>query len=498
MKNKQYKANSIQQQLLKRLFLVLVVLLLILGCYQHSSMKKYLYESKVEFLDSRFKNISKATITGTYNEDLLNKNKYDILYSISTEEVCAAVINSSGDIIGVKNKYTGIATDISKATSSYIDVPILPKSEYINLLSKKGMSSGYRVVEDKEGKEQIVIYREIGDLESPIGMVQISTYIDNINEILGEQARVYIMSSLAILLIGLALSLLVLKHTLKPLKNMTETLDTVDIKKLDLRLAENSGQIEIDKLSNKFNNMFDRLERSFIKEKRTNEKMKNFILDVSHELRTPLTSIQGFVEVLQMGAAKNEKQLELALDSILMESKRLSKLVNNLLLLAKLEQDVSIEVKKEDISKVIKEIIPHLQVLMNNRKLELDIKEKLYCNINKDQLKQVIYNIVQNSINYTSELDGVISISVSNVYKHNIEYVEICISDNGKGIPKDSLDYVFDRLYRVDKHRSRNKGGYGLGLSIVKQIVSNHNGHIDVYSCEGEGTTFKIYLKMLT
>ena len=495
MKNKKYKSKSIQLQLLNRLFLIFVVLLIILGFYQYSNMKKYLYESKVEFLDSRFKNVSKGIITETYSEELLDKNKYSILDSISSEEVCVAIINTNGDIIGVKNKYTGIATDISKDTRMYMDVPLLEKEKYLQLLNKRGMSGGYRIIKDGEGKNQIVIYREIGDLITPIGMVQISTYIDNVSEILKEQVRVYIISSLAILIIGLILSLAVLKHTLRPLKRMTETLDVIDIEKLDMRLEVNSGQIEIDKLSDKFNNMFDRLEKSFIKEKATNEKMKNFLLDVSHELRTPLTSIQGFVEVLQMGAAKNENQLNLALDSILMESKRLSKLVRNLLLLTKLEQNIFMEVKRENINEVIEEMVPQLHILMKNRKLQLNIEGKLYCEINKDQIKQVIYNIVQNSINHTEELDGMIDIITSEVSKDGKDYIEINISDNGGGIPKESLNHIFDRLYRIDNHRSRNNGGYGLGLSIVKQVVHNHHGEIKVSSIEGLGTTFRIYFR---
>lgn len=497
MKNKKYKSKSIQLQLLNRLFLIFVVLLTILGFYQYSNMKKYLYESKVEFLDSRFKNVNKGIITETYSEELLDKNKYNILDSISSEEVCVAIININGDIIGVKNKYTGIATDISKDTRMYMDVPLLEKEKYLELFNKRGMSGGYRIIKDGEGKNQIVIYREIGNLTTPIGIVQISTYIDNVSEILKEQVRMYIISSLAILIIGLILSLAVLKHTLRPLKSLTETLDVIDIEKLDMRLEVNSGQIEIDKLSDKFNNMFDRLEKSFIKEKATNEKMKNFLLDVSHELRTPLTSIQGFVEVLQMGAAKNEKQLNLALDSILMESKRLSKLVRNLLLLTKLEQNIFMEVKRENINEVIEEMVPQLHILMKNRRLELNIEGKLYCEVNKDQIKQVIYNIVQNGINHTEELDGIITIITSEVSKDGKDYIEISISDNGGGIPKESLNHIFDRLYRVDKHRSRNNGGYGLGLSIVKQIVYNHHGEIKVSSIEGLGTTFRIYFRKI-
>lgn len=115
------------------------------------------------------------------------------------------------------------------------------------------------------------------------------------------------------------------------------TVEQINVGQLHTRLPKDNGQLEIDKLSNSFNNMLERIETSFEKEQYIKEKMRRFVSDASHELRTPLTSIHGFVEVLLRGAAKNEKQLNLALNSILLESERLTKLVNDLLMLTKLD-----------------------------------------------------------------------------------------------------------------------------------------------------------------
>lgn len=494
MKRK-YKARSLQAKLLYRFLFILIALLVTLGFYQHKNMKNYLYQSRIELLDSRFKNIDKDVILKTTNEEALNKNIKQILNEISTEEVCVAIINQEGNIIASKNKYTGIITNISKEPRSSIETPIFTQEKYLDIINKKGMSKEYSTIKDNDGRSQIVIWREIGDIQKPIGLVQISTYIDTANLILKEQARMYIISAIVVSIIGMALGIAVLKHTLKPLKQMTNKLDEIDTSQLNTRLNETTGQIEIDKLSNKFNNMFDRLEKSFIKEKQTNEKMKNFILDASHELRTPLTSIQGFIEVLQMGAAKDKNHLDLALRSILMESQRLNKLVNNLLALTKLEQNDYVETKKENIKSIIMEVSPQLEVLMQNRKLKIDLEDKIYCDVNRDQIKQVIYNLVQNAINYTNEESGKIKISTRKVTKNNLRYIEISVSDNGEGMSEENINLIFDRFYRCDKHRSRKKGGYGLGLSIVKQIVDNHNGSIEVSSVVGEGSTFTIYLK---
>lgn len=496
MRNRCSRVKSLQVQLLSRLFLVLVILLVSLGLYQFVNMKEYLYESKVEYLDSRFKNLDKEVIVKTNTEEQLKKNAYYILNEISVENVCAVIIDNNGRQVAAKNIYTGIPTDISKDNGNVMDIPKFSETDYLKMLNKRGMSEGYSTCKDKNGKTQIVIWREIGSISNPIGLVQISTYIDSANRILSEQIKMYALSAIAILIIGSALVLAVLKSTLKPLKIMTDKLDEIDTDALDKRLNENTGQIEIDKLANRFNRMFERLETAFLKEKNTNEKMKNFILDASHELRTPLTSIQGFVEVLQMGAAKNEQQLQIALNSILEESQRLSKLVNNLLLLTKIEDNPSVEMYREDVSSIIKEIIPQLEMLKGNRKLEVNLKPNTYCKVNRDEIKQVIYNLVQNSINHTSEEKGEIFIITDEVEKNDERYLEITIKDNGEGIPEGNLKLIFDRFYRGDGHRSRKKGGYGLGLSIVDSLIKKHQGHIDVESKLNEGTIFKVYLKI--
>ena len=275
--NKKYKSKSIQGQLLYRLSFILIVLLIGLGFYQYKNMKEYLYERKVEFLDSRFKNIDENIILNTNTDILLVKNMTKILDEISTENVCVTIIDKSGEIIATKNRYTGINTGTSKKGINVMGLPLITKREYLENLSESGLSDEYKIIEDTFNKNQIVIWRKIGSVDSPIGLVQISTYIDETNKILIDQAKMYIFSDIAVLIIAIILSLTVLKHTLKPLKNLTNKLDTIDTNQLNIRLEEKSGQIEIDKLSNKFNNMFDRLENSFAKEKRATDKMKKCI-----------------------------------------------------------------------------------------------------------------------------------------------------------------------------------------------------------------------------
>ena len=185
--------------------------------------------------------------------------------------------------------------------------------------------------------------------------------------------------------------------------------------------------------------MFKRIEASFQKEQDIKEKMRRFVSDASHELRTPLTSIHGFVEVLLRGAAKNEDQLNLALNSILMESERLTKLVNDLLILTKLEQQPVVEMKIENINDLIEEIHPQLQILCENRKLQLELKDNIKVNINRNQIKQVIFNLTQNAVLHTDKSKGIIRISTDVENLNDENFAVLKITDNGTGISEEHI-----------------------------------------------------------
>ena len=327
-----------------------------------------------------------------------------------------------------------------------------------------------------------------------LGLVQISTTVEPIYIMLLNQIYFYIVASIIIIILGILIGRSVLKHTLKPLYNLTNTLERVTVGQLNMRLPVDNGQFEIDSLSDAFNGMFKRIETSFEKEQYIKEKMQRFISDASHEMRTPLTSIHGFVEVLLRGAAKNEKQLDLALNSILTESERLTKLVNELLMLTKLDQQIKPEMKNENIKDIIEEIYPQLQILAGERKIDLKLKDNLLVKANRNQIKQIIYNLVQNAIQHTDEKNGVVSISVNSIDKPSGSFLVLKIKDNGTGIPEKDLNEIFDRFFRSEVHRSRKHGGYGLGLSIVKSIVDAHLGEIRVSSELDKGTSFSIFI----
>jgi len=221
---------------------------------------------------------------------------------------------------------------------------------------------------------------------------------------------------------------------------------------------------------------------------------RDFVSNVTHELKTPLTSIKGFVEALKDGAIDDSKSAARFLDIIDIESDRLTILIEDILSLSEIE---SMQLDKNtgnyDISNIVTEIKEILEVKANKKHISiiLNIQEDLPIFIcNKDRLKQLFINLVDNSIKYTDE--G--SVTIECKESRDKAFLVIKVIDTGIGIENEHLDRLFERFYRIDKGRSRKLGGTGLGLSIVKHIVELYQGTINVKSKFNEGTTMKIRL----
>jgi len=500
------KIKSLKWQLLFRFFMILIVLLGAMGIFQYISMKEYLYRTKVQVLQERFHNIDMGSLSKENMEDITESASKEILKKLWDKNMSIAIIDKNGELLFERsnvdtpkddNDGDNDSKELDEIKIEAIPVPILSKEHYISICNKEGnLETTYEIVEDENSNCQLIAWKKVGDLDSPVGLIQLSTPIEDIKAILNQQLYMHTSLSILILILGTILATTVFKRTLKPLYNITDTVEKIDVTDLDKRLPEENGQFEIDRLSKSFNIMFKRIEASFQKEQNIKEKMRRFVSDASHELRTPMTSIHGFVEVLLRGAAKSEEQLNLALNSILMESERLTKLVNDLLILTKLEQQPVVEMKIENINDLIKEIYPQLKILCENRKLQLELKDNIEVNINRNQIKQVIFNLTQNAVLHTDKSKGIIKISTNMENLKDENFAVLKIIDNGTGISEEHIDKIYDRFFRSESHRSREHGGYGLGLSIVKSIIDSNHGEIHVESEVGAGTTFSVYVKL--
>ena len=217
---------------------------------------------------------------------------------------------------------------------------------------------------------------------------------------------------------------------------------------------------------------------------------KDFVSNVSHELRTPLTAIKGFVETLQ--DTNSDDKNKHYLNIISRHTDRVIRIVNDLLLLSKLEgAPGNLELEKVNLKNLIENILKIFEQSLKEKKLALKFNASNslpIINADPFKLEQVFINLIDNAIKYTER--GEIAISL-NSYN---ETVTIEIQDTGICIPQEHLSRIFERFYVVDSSRSRKLGGTGLGLSIVKHIVLLHNGKIDVKNIPGVGTNFVVSL----
>ena len=221
----------------------------------------------------------------------------------------------------------------------------------------------------------------------------------------------------------------------------------------------------------------------------------DFAANVSHELKTPLTSIRGFVETLQAGAIDNPEMAHKFLKIIMMETERLTRLINDILSISKLEsgndevatERIRLDKKAFDVCEMLSIHAQEKQITMNYGLSN----EPVYIVGNPDRVEQLLINLTENAIKYNAP-GGSVTVQVFS----NDQEANVTISDTGIGIAEENLPRLFERFYRVDKGRSRQMGGTGLGLAIVKHIVRSMDGEIEVHSKLGEGTEFLVTLPL--
>lgn len=226
--------------------------------------------------------------------------------------------------------------------------------------------------------------------------------------------------------------------------------------------------------------------------KRLEQVRTDFVANASHELRTPITALKGFSETLLDGAMNDPELLKEFLEIMLKESTRLDTMVHDILQLSRLEQRPNhVAADQVNVEDTVRDAIQILYQKAETKQIDLtvDVKTDLIVNVNQDELKQVMINLIGNAISYTPE-KGYVKIVIDTRGKEGI----IEVKDNGIGIPQKEQERIFERFYRVDKARSRNAGGTGLGLSIVKWLVDGMDGWIELESMPQEGSTFRVWL----
>lgn len=326
----------------------------------------------------------------------------------------------------------------------------------------------------------------LGESDRVVGVLQVATSLSVVDAT--QQAL------LIVLLVGVVVSMAVAgfagwistRQALAPLGDVTHVaLQITRADDLSRRITyQGPPDDEVGQLINAFNQTLGRLENLFVTQRR-------FLADVGHELRTPLTVIKGNVDLMRRMQLMDEESME-SIDS---EVERLTRLVGDLLLLAQAESGkLPLNVQTVELDTLLLDVMQQMRILTRQR-LDMrlgEIDQVLVCG-DQDRLKQVLVNLIGNAIKYTQP-GGEVQVSLGKIN----ERARLTISDNGPGIPLEDMPHIFERFYRGEKSRTRQKDGkgYGLGLSIAYWIVRNHGGQIDVDSKPGQGTTFCIWLPL--
>ncbi|MHC1693814.1 MAG: ATP-binding protein [Eubacteriales bacterium] len=263
---------------------------------------------------------------------------------------------------------------------------------------------------------------------------------------------------------------------------LTGKLDSIDAGKLDIRLSLDGTQDELKGLATAINSMLDRINASYRSQVR-------FVSDASHELRTPIAVIQGYANLLDRWGKKDEKTLQESIDAIKDEAANMKALVEQLLFLARGDNDtMPLKIERFELSELAEEACEESKMIDAGHEYSCSLSPA-WIFADKGLIKQALRIMLDNAIKYT-DTGGQIALSV----KLEGAFVSMSVKDSGIGIPPEAIEHIFDRFFRADQSRARATGGAGLGLSIAKWIAQRHGGHMEVLSRQDIGTKISLVL----
>jgi two-component system, OmpR family, sensor kinase len=356
--------------------------------------------------------------------------------------------------------------------------------------------------------------------------LEVITNFDSVNAVIARLMLYIALGMLALVLIAALLGVPLMRRMLLPLTRMTATAQAIAAGNLNQRVDLPHSGDEIGELSASFDEMIDRIDAAFASqrdaltaEQESEAHMRQFVADASHELRTPLTSLRGFTDVLLRGAKDDPETADHVLRAMQRECERMSRLVHDLLTLARLDAGRQLTFKQFDLINLIGESVDQARILAGERivTMRTDRGGPLVMLGDQDKIKQVLLILLDNALKYGRQgPDGWVQVQVSRAP----DMAQLLVVDNGKGIRAEDLPHIFERFYRADKTRSRsgytqehlaagrqpsssggilkamNAGGSGLGLPIALAIIQAHHGAIWAQSQVGQGTQFTIQLPL--
>jgi two-component system OmpR family sensor kinase len=286
------------------------------------------------------------------------------------------------------------------------------------------------------------------------------------------------------------LTMWVVRVGLRPLDQKATTAGANASGDLSQRVEHADDRTEVGRLGAALNTMLGHIEQAFAARTASEQRLRRFVADASHELRTPLTSIRGYAELFRRGAAERPDDLATAMRRIEDESARMSVLVDDLLLLARLDQGRPLEREEVDLVALASDAVDDARAVSPDRPITFETNGPVTVTGDEARLRQVTANLLTNARAHTPE-----GTRVHVRVRSTPEGAEIEVADDGPGLAPDEAARVFERFYRADPARTRSRGGSsGLGLSIVAAIASAHGGRATLDTAPGQGATFRVAL----
>ena len=327
-------------------------------------------------------------------------------------------------------------------------------------------------------------------LPSGLGTVVVSVSLDSVDRTLKELTVLFLIISLLVLLLIGIVSRWLIALSLNPLDKVEATAEAIAAGDLSARLPDADPDTEVGRLTSSLNRMLGRIEESFAIRVASEAKLRRFVADASHELRTPLTAIRGFAELHRQGAVQGEEKTKELIQRIEKESIRMSSLVEDLLLLARLDQSRELAQEPVDLNSLIPEVVASARAAGPDHPITVHLRgEETYVLGDTLRIHQAIANLLANARTHTPA-GTKISVSVT---QSEFE-TTVDVSDTGPGLTPEDQERIFERFYRADPSRVRTLGeGTGLGLSIVSAVMHAQGGSVTVTSSPNEGATFTLH-----
>ena len=336
------------------------------------------------------------------------------------------------------------------------------------------------------------------------GQVLVAQSLSDVDHTVGRLQLLELLIGLGVVIVLAGAGYFVVRRSLRPLTEVEQTAEAIAAGDLSRRVPEGHPGTEVGRLSAALNAMLGQIERAFHVQReseqsarRSEEQMRQFVADASHELRTPLTSIRGFAELFRQGAVGDPAELERVMRRIEDEGARMGVLVDDLLLLARLDQRRPLERKSVDLGLLASDAVEDVRMVAPGRPIDLVVDDAEPPVVVGDELRlrQVLGNLLGNALTHTPD-DAPIHVRLASRADADGRWAVLEVADEGPGLDQEHAQRVFERFYRVDASRTRAQGGSGLGLSIVAGLAEAHGGRVELDTVPGDGATFRVVLPL--